>query len=148
MLMMPSNACARRILTFAVVLAGRTALHFAAGYGNEEAVEMLLTANAPPAAVDVHGDAPLHLVRLCIIPLPHALALAACSHGVQLVPLMGRQCLYRPQRTATPWRHSAWQRQRRMLCCLPTLVDRRLWMLQRCASITRWVTEYEHISNH
>lgn len=42
-------------------MTGRTALHFAAGYGNEEAVEALLEAGAPPAAVDTHGDAPLHL---------------------------------------------------------------------------------------
>ena len=41
--------------------AGRTALHFAAGYGNEEACEVLLAGGAPPAAVDTHGDTPLHL---------------------------------------------------------------------------------------
>lgn len=43
------------------LLVGRTALHFAAGYGNEEACELLLAGGAPPAAVDAHGDTPLHL---------------------------------------------------------------------------------------
>jgi Ankyrin repeats (3 copies) len=66
------------------------ALHFAAGYGNEEAVEALLSAGAPPAAVDTHGDAPLHLAAAHGHPMSAFSVAKAAPSAVMLTNSRGQ----------------------------------------------------------
>lgn len=43
---------------------GRTCLHYAAGYGHEECVDVLLEHSADPRARDSNGDVPLHFAAI------------------------------------------------------------------------------------
>lgn len=43
---------------------GRTALHYAAGYGHEECVDLLLSGGADARARDATGDVPLHFAAI------------------------------------------------------------------------------------
>lgn len=43
---------------------GRTCLHYAAGYGHEECVELLLSAHGDPKVKDINGDLPLHFAAI------------------------------------------------------------------------------------
>ena len=49
--------------------AGRTCLHYAAGYGHEECVERLLEKKFDPVAQDHNGDTALHLAAIHGCPM-------------------------------------------------------------------------------
>ena len=51
------------------LLAGRTCLHYAAGYGHEECVERLLEKKFDPVVQDHNGDTALHLAAIHGCPM-------------------------------------------------------------------------------
>lgn len=60
---------AQRIQKFCDVCAGRTCLHYAAGYGHEECVERLLEKQFDPVVQDHNGDTALHLAAIHGCPM-------------------------------------------------------------------------------
>lgn len=71
---------------------GRTCLHYAAGCGQDECVEVLLTRNADPRARDLEGNVPLHLAASHGQPM--------CAYNIaKACPL---SCLARNLRKQTP----------------------------------------------
>lgn len=71
---------------------GRTCLHYAAGYGHEQLVTLLLNAGASPAAVDANLDTALHLAASS--NQPHAL--------FNLVQVASDLCISTNKRGKTP----------------------------------------------
>jgi ankyrin repeat protein len=76
----------------------RTCLHYAAGYGHEECVGLLLDAGSDTRVRDVNGDVPLHFAAIHGHPM--------CAYNIAKVSLLNSHTYRRSRATVRRLRDS------------------------------------------